>query len=355
MSKVAFLGDIHIGCRQDSQIFAEHHIRFFEEQFIPYLLKNKINRIVQFGDIFDRRKFVNFQILDMWKRRVFDVLRENQIEVNIIVGNHDVAYKNTNDVNSPILLLSEYENIFVYTEPTEVMFDDTMALLVPWINSSNEKEVAQAVKKTKAQLCFGHFEFAGFQMDKGYTVESGLDVSHYKKFSEVYSGHYHHRSNDGHVFYLGIPYQMTWVDYGSKKGFHIWDTKSMKLTWIHNPNEIFVKLTYNDSHNPEDHWRGFDTSNLAGKYIKIIVVNKKNLFGFDQLMSRIYASSPADVKIIENMIDTDVDEIEEDLNLDDTSVVLEKYIEALDTGLNKDKLKHMMKQLYVEAMHEGTL
>ena len=350
--KIAVIGDMHIGARNDSLVFADHHITWFEK-LLKYLVKEKIDHVIQVGDVFDRRKFINFQILNLWKGLVFDQFKKHNITLDIIVGNHDIAHKNHSEVNSPILLLKEYDNVKVYLNPTEVMLGNTKVLYVPWINAANEAATMSAVKNTTATIAFGHFEFRGFQMDKGHLMEEGMDSKLFKKFDTVYSGHYHHKSDDGHVFYLGTPYQMTWVDFGSTKGFHLWDSDSLQLEFKPNTpdTEIFQHITYNECVElPESYWRDFDCSSYTNKMVKVFVVNKQNLYVFDQFWDRLIESSPADVKIIEDMIDVD-SVADADLNLDDTEKVLDTFVDAVDTQLDKPKLKTILKQLYVEALH----
>lgn len=352
MSKVVILGDVHIGARNDSLTFMNYHISFFENQLFPFLLENKITRIIQLGDIFDRRKFVNFQVLNEWKRRVFDWLLKNGIQMDIIVGNHDIYYRNTNAVNSPILLLKEYSNITSYVDATEVELGSTKVLFVPWINDSNVKHTMDEVKKTKATVAMGHFEFDGFEMDKGHKHEGGTNSSKFKKFDTVLSGHFHHKSDDGHIFYLGVPYQITWIDHDSQKGFHTWDSDTLELEFIPNENTIFKKIVYNDDGSTEDYWRGFDVTDIAKCYVKVVVVNKKDLYGFDRFMNKLYGLEPAELKIIENTSDFNAENVhEEDLKIEDTSVMLNSYIDAVDTNLDKDRLKKFIKQLYTEAQH----
>jgi DNA repair exonuclease SbcCD nuclease subunit len=351
--KVVILGDVHIGARNDSQVFCEYHISFFENQLFPYLLANNIKRVIQLGDIFDRRKFVNFQILDQWKRRVFDWFAEHQIHMDITTGNHDVYFKNTNEINSPVLLLREYSDVvhpFIHAE--EVMIDKTKVLYVPWINSSNFKETMDLVKKTDAKIAMGHFEFAGFEMDKGHKHEGGLASDKFKKFDTVLSGHFHHKSDDGRIFYTGIPYQITWVDHGSTKGFHVWDSDTLDLEFIENPDVIFKKVVYDDNGKKTDYWKTVKVGDVKDKYIKVIVLNKKDLYGFDQFMSNLYAQSPGEIKIMENSSDFDAENVQdEDLKLEDTSVMLNQYIDAVDSDLDKDRLKKFIHQLYTEALN----
>lgn len=352
MSKVCILGDVHIGARNDNLTFMNYHISFFENDLFPYLLKHDIKRVIQLGDIFDRRKFVNFQILNEWKSRVFDWFLKNDIELDIIVGNHDVYFKNTNDVNSPILLLNEYSNITCHVHATEVMVGATNVLFVPWINDTNVKATMELVKKTKATVAMGHFEFNGFEMDKGHKHEGGTNSSKFKKFDTVLSGHFHHKSDDGHIFYLGIPYQITWVDHDSQKGFHTWDPDTLDLEFIPNNNVIFKKIIYNDDGGVSDYWKTVNLDGVSTMYLKVVVVNKKDLYGFDQFMSKLYSLNPTELKVIENTTDFDAENVhEEDLKIEDTSVMLEKYIDAVDTNLDKDRLKRFIKMLHTEAQH----
>ena len=43
-------------------------------------------------------------------------MNERGITMDLIIGNHDTYYKNTNDVNSPELLLYNQPNVNVITE-----------------------------------------------------------------------------------------------------------------------------------------------------------------------------------------------------------------------------------------------
>lgn len=347
MSKIILLADVHIGSRNDSMVFAEYHIDFFINTLFPYMKKNKINTIFQFGDLFDRRKFINFKILHKWKSEVFDYMSNNGIVMHTLLGNHDCSFKNTNKVNSTSLLLANYDNIILHDVVNEVEFDSTKVLVIPWINPENEKETMQQVKKTTASFAFMHAEFAGFEMEKGYKKEDGMAAKEFKKFDTVYSGHYHTKSNDGHIFYLGIPYQITWNDYGDKKGFHEWDTSTLNLKFIENTNTMFERFVYDDSSAPDEYYKGFDLSSAANKCVKIIVVSKKNLYGYDNFMSMLYSQGPADVKIIDGAQEQDAPD--EKLNLESTEEILEKAVDSLDNVLDKKILKKMLRELYTEA------
>ena len=138
--KIALITDTHYGVRNDSPVFLENQREFYEKVFFPYLDKNKIDTVIHLGDVFDRRKYVNFHTLNEVRSFVFDQLEKRGITMHMFVGNHDCYYKNTNAVNSVELLLENYECLVVHDDPTEVEFDGVPLMLCPWINNENYKE-----------------------------------------------------------------------------------------------------------------------------------------------------------------------------------------------------------------------
>ena len=108
--------DQHFGGKQDSQNFSNYIEKFYREQFFPYLSENNIDTVIDLGDTFDRRKFVNFNTLSQVRQFYFDVYYERDIKLHSIVGNHSTYYRNTNSVNSSELLYGHYDNVSVYPE-----------------------------------------------------------------------------------------------------------------------------------------------------------------------------------------------------------------------------------------------
>jgi len=198
----------------------------------------------------------------------------------------------------------------------------------------------------------GHLEVAGFAMYRGVESHDGLSKELFSKFDMVFSGHYHHKSDDGHIFYLGNPYELTWQDYNDPRGFHIFDLSTRQLEFIQNPYSLFERFEYDDSTYDPD---GVDTSFATDKYVKIIVVNKTNLYKFDKFINRIYQKNPLDVKIIEDFSEFNEGEVDESINLEDTSSVLSNYIDSLETDIDKEKLKSFMKTLYTEAINKDVV
>lgn len=349
--KIVILGDTHFGARGDSLDFHRYFQRFYDEVFFPYLKENNITTIFQMGDLFDRRKFINFNSLYLSRRYFFNICKENNITLHTLIGNHDVAFKNTLEVNSPSLVIGDYSNIVVYQNFTSVEFDGLAIDVVPWICDDNETEIFKQIKASKSEICFGHFEISGFEMDKGNVCEVGIDKKSLSKYDIVLSGHFHHKSSDKNITYVGTPYEMTWADYKDPKGFHVFDTETRELTFIQNPFTMFNKIVYNDSETDFEFWKQFDYSSYKDTYLKVVVLSKQNPYMFDHVIDNLYKVGCSDISIVEDFSDTII--VDDDIvdQAEDTITILNKYIDAIELDIESDKLKSMMKELYIEALN----
>ena len=348
--KIALITDTHFGARNDNLNFNDYFYEFYEKQFFPYLKEYNIKHCVHLGDVMDRRKFVSYRIAKDFRERF--ISQFEGINLHMLVGNHDIYYKNTNDVNSlQELVEGKFSNIKVYPEATEVEFDGCKILFVPWINNENYSHTMKMLNTSSAQICMGHLELSGFEMTKGQVMIEGWDKENFNRFDMVMSGHFHHKSDDGHIFYLGTPYQIYWGDYDDPKGFHIFDTATRELERIVNPLTIYSKIYYDDSSSSNIEHRSKDLSYLKNKYVKLIVVDKKDLYQFDQYVDRLLQADCYEVKIIEDFSEMDASNVSDDIveNTQDTMTLLERYIDDLDVNLNKDRLKNTMRTLYTEA------
>jgi predicted phosphodiesterase len=350
--RIAILGDCHFGMRGDSIPFHNIYRKFYTEVFFPYLKDNNITTVFQMGDLFDRRKFIGFQTLALSRKYFFDPARDQGIQLHILLGNHDIAFKNTLEVNSPQLLLQEYSNITIYDAPStqNLEGDETSIDVIPWICSENEQEIQDFIKASGSQICFGHFELAGYEMDRGNVCHEGMSDEILKKYDIVLSGHFHHRSSNGHIFYVGTPGEMTWADYNDKRGFHIFDTDTRELEFIENPFKIFHKIMYDDCQETLESITTKDLDQYKNTIVKVIVANKTNPVLYDMFLDNLYKVGPLDVSIVEDF--TDYSEIsDEDIvdQSDDTITILDKVIETLELDLDKDKLRNIMREIYLEA------
>jgi DNA repair exonuclease SbcCD nuclease subunit len=353
--KVAIVGDSHFGVRGDSQIFHDHYAKFYKEQFFPYCEENKISHVIQTGDLFDRRKFINFNTLHLCKDYFFDMFEKTGMVLVSYLGNHDVYYKNTLQVNSPELTLREYidaGHIIIIKKEQELVLGNVSVDIIPWICQDNERDIKAFIGASKNQICFGHFEIEGFSMEKGSVCYEGMKREDLSKYEMVISGHFHHRSTDGHIFYVGTPYEMTWADWDDPRGFHIFDTDTRELKFIPNPLVMFHKVVYDDTQETITTIDNKDYSEFTNHYVKIIVQKKNSAVLFDRFISNFYQANPADLSVVEDfteyssLTDLMADGLDQG---DNTSTILDRYVDGIEVGLDKDKMKSTMRKIYNEA------
>lgn len=346
-NKIALVTDQHFGARNDNQKVADFQEKFYKDIFFPYLDEHGIDTVVDLGDTFDRRKFINFYSLDRAKKMFFTPLQERNINLHVLVGNHDSFYKNTLEINSINLLAEQYSNITTYQEPKE--WNDI--LMVPWICDDNQEEVFKMVEETKCQIMFGHLELAGYQMYKGQAIYHGMKDDWLKKFDVVCTGHYHTKSTTGNVNYLGCPYEMTWADADDQKGFHIFDFDKRELEFIHNPHTMFKKIWYNDENAVVTDIIEQDLTQYQNCFIKVIVKNKTNPYWFDMFIERLEKQNPTHLQIVEDHLNLDLEDEDEIIaEAEDTMSILRKYIGALDTIADKNEVEKIVRELYSEAL-----
>ena len=339
--KVAIITDTHYGARKGSKHLHDYFELFYKNVFFPSLEEHKIDTVVHMGDIFDSRKAIDLQSLEWAKRVVFEPLKK--YKVHLAIGNHDCYYKNTNNVNSPQLLLKSYPNIHTYSEPIEIKLDKLKVLFLPWINSENFNETKELIESTDAKIAMGHLELNGFRATRGHLMETGMDIDIFNKFEKVFSGHFHTRSNDGKIFYLGNPYEMFWNDVNDPRGFTIFDTETLTHTPINNPYKLFYNIYYEDTN-----YKLFDAREYENKIVKVIVRHKSSVKNFEKFIDKLYQVGVQDLKIVENFdiqenADFDVDEDENTLS------ILSRYIDESEFEYDKNIIKDIFQNLYRQA------
>ena len=339
--KVAILTDTHYGCKKGSKYLHDYFELFYKNIFFPTLEKEGITTVLHLGDAFDSRKSIDYQSLEWSKRVVFDPLKN--YDVHMIIGNHDCYYKNTNQTNSPELLLKDYPNIKTYSDPKEVVIDKLNVLFVPWICAENEELTKKLIENTTAKVAMGHLELNGFQPYKGHIMEDGMDTNVFDKFDRVFSGHYHTRSNNGKIFYLGNTYEMYWNDVNDTRGFHIFDTETLKLTPVNNPYKLFYIIYYEDTP-----YQTFNSGQYENKIVKVIVRKKSKPKDFEKFIDKLYSSGVQELKIIENFIiqeneNFDIDETE------NTISILNRYIDEAEVEHDKSIIKKILQDVYRES------
>jgi DNA repair exonuclease SbcCD nuclease subunit len=342
MTLVACITDTHYGAKKGSKHLHDYFELFYKNVFFPTLEEHEIKTVIHMGDVFDSRKSIDYQSLEWSKRVVFDPLKK--YEVHMLVGNHDCYFKDSNHVNSPELLLQDYSNIKTYSSPTNTKIGGIDMTLIPWICSDNYDETLKVIQKSNAKIAMGHLELRGFYVNKHLVMDDhGMDSTIFSKFEKVFSGHYHTRSDNGKIFYLGNPYEMYWSDVNDTRGFHIFDTETLIHTPVNNPYKLFYNIYYDDTP-----YQTFDASKYSNKIVKVIVRKKSKPKSFEKFIDNLYKIGVQDLKIVENFEIKENDDfvVEEEEN---TISVLNRYIDESEFNFDKNVIKGIFENLYKQA------
>jgi DNA repair exonuclease SbcCD nuclease subunit len=347
--KIGILNDSHFGARGDSQLFFDYSMKFFDNVFFPYLKENNISTVIHAGDLMDRRKFVNFNILNQIRTRIMDVLDNNNIKMHCILGNHDVYYRNTNLINSMNELFGKHPSMVIYENPTVINFDGLDIALLPWINNENYNQSVDFIKTVAAPIIIGHLELEGYDVIRGVKSHGGMNPKMFDRFEQVLSGHFHCRQKKDNIYYMGTQYQITFGDLNETKGFHVFDTDTRDIEFISNPYKMFHSLVYNDE-NGEIDSDNFTCDNLKDTYVKLYVEHKEHPYSFEKFVDKLYNCGISKITMVEEIDNSDWTK-EEIVDLEqDTVTLINNEVDSLEEIKDKDKMKRLIRELYMESL-----
>jgi UDP-2,3-diacylglucosamine pyrophosphatase LpxH len=238
---IGVIADLHFGNKGHSHLIFEEQMTFIETQFFPYVLENKIKLVYQLGDTFHSRDKVDWYILNELKKRYFQWFGDNAVELHTLIGNHDATFKNTIDQNSLTETAKYFKNVFVYDSPKKVTHGSYVVGIEPWIVDYTTHTFLD-----KVDILLLHADIKTFPMMKGIYAKNGVEVSQFKNYNLVLSGHYHQRSIIDNVHMVGSPFQLGWGDYNQQRGFMVLDD-NFNYEYIQNKiNPQHVKIFYDE-------------------------------------------------------------------------------------------------------------
>lgn len=352
--KVALITDTHLGISNDHPVQVYNIDRFFE-WFWEYVKQNDITHVFHLGDIVDNRTRISFLALEQMRRCIIDPVKRTGVEFWAIVGNHDVAYRTTNEI-SCASLLEDKDGIKILSEPKDLVLPDgTVCAFLPWINRNNHDQAVKFLRDSQAKYVFGHLEIKGAQMMRGTVSEHGEEATLFSRFPAVFTGHYHHKNSYGNIHYIGNTCQFNWGDWGEQRGFTLLDTETGYFELVENPFSPFQKLYYNDVENNYEDLSFLDKFDYNNLLIKVIVVQKQNPFYLDRYVTKLTEKGAYSVTVVEHDSVEFTDEnsaTEEDIAefKADTLAILDEFVQT--TAMSDEqttRVKSIMKQLYAEA------
>jgi DNA repair exonuclease SbcCD nuclease subunit len=356
--KTAFITDTHLGARGGSQVFREYFEWYYSEIFFPMLKEQGITDVVHLGDFFDNRNYISLKDIAFVKSVFLPLLEKYDINMRIIAGNHDLAFKNTNSVTS-LSVMDHSDHVEVFKdEVVEFNLGDQRFAFVPWINNNNYDEFMLALDSIEDKqdvIVLGHFEIKGFLMYKTSSrCEHGLDQSIFKEFKSVWSGHFHHSSKVGNIEYLGSLFEFNWQDYGDPRGFWIYDSEADEKTYVENEYHLFNVIEYTDD--IADEWTADDIKTaVADQFVKIVINDEYDKIKFMDFYSKVTGNKPIDVQIENNYAissyksadqdDTDEEQIEGET----TESYIENYIDSTVAKEKRKSIKSKFNNILIEA------
>lgn len=362
MAKIAVISDSHFGVRNDSAVVLEWQHKFLNDVFFPALDTHHVTHVLHGGDYGDRRKFVNFSTARFIEQAYRAPLRQRNIIEHVIIGNHDCFLRDSTHINSVEELYRHDPSLVIHSEPTEISIANTDILLLPWVCDSNRAASMKYIEHSRCAIVLGHLEISGFQMYRGMPNHEGLSPNLFDRFKLVMSGHFHHRSSNGLIHYLGAPYAMVWSDYRDPRGFHLLDTDTHELTFIENPYSMFARLVYDDADQPPSYIEQIladvttAQSPYANAYVKVIVKTKTQPYWFDLLMDALAKVNAQDVIVVDDVQQAHIDdpEAEHTASADiDTLSLMTEYVSDLSVTCDKMELQTYLQNTYREALTQS--
>ena len=341
--KIIVLSDTHLGVRNNSPHFIRYQLDRWKDLF-KYAKHFGITNIIHGGDFFDNRSSISLAVLAA--TREFNQLRnEWGGTFDLLVGNHDVAFKNDNTLNSPDLLL---EGVDVHwSQPVTRSFGGVHVDLIPWINNANYGEARAFIEKSKSPICIGHFEVNGAPFHKGGVVcEHGIDATLFSGYNLVISGHFHTRSKVGRVEYIGAGFDYTWADWNDERGFVVLDTETRELEYVNWKTFMFVMGEI-----AEDGSITFmpECENVAGKYVRLACASESNK-QIEAALRELEAQEPAELQVFFSAVQ-DVNDATVELEelADETKVIQQVVEESVADETLRQKVNVYLETLYREA------
>lgn len=235
--KVICFSDIHFGLRHNS---ADHNQDCLD--FIDWMIgeakKNNVDTCMFLGDWHHHRSNVNILTLD-YTMRALRKLNDNFSKTYIMVGNHDLFYREKRDIHS-MVVGSEFRNI----ELVDNLKVEGDVALIPWLIEDEWKKVSEI----KTKYVFGHLELPGFKMNAMVEMpdHGELNSTHFPHQDYVFSGHFHKRQTKGKINYIGNPFGHNYSDvWDFDRGAMIleWGKEPEFLNYVDGPRFISISLS----------------------------------------------------------------------------------------------------------------
>lgn len=349
--KILFLGDLHIGARNCNPNFLKMMQDYFNNELFPYIKKHNITTVIQLGDILDKRRNVDFTISNFLINTFYNFFEENKVHFYSTIGNHDIYYRQSIKIDGPSQLVKNDSFIHIIKTCKEIIFDNINVCFIPWICDENKKDVLTFIQQHKNKNCIlcGHFELAGFPIQKGYISDKGsIDLKELSNFMYVLSGHYHSPSQKNNIIYIGTPYELTWSDYGDDKKFLVFDTETKSFESVYTKKKLYHKIIYND-----EIFKTLNYEQYKNTYIKVLLTGDYNEGKLNLFLTMLdEKSQPYSIQTID--VREQQQHLVEEISMNDVDNPIEIMMNTIDSIVTDKSLcqtvKNLTHEIYQTAM-----
>lgn len=359
IDRVVFLSDIHLGLRNASIEWIENITSYFDNFFIPLIKKYKSEETVALviaGDFFDNRQHIDINVMNIGSQIMYKLSKE--VEVFILVGNHDIYKKKDTDITS-LKLFDTFDNVnVVYNVSQLLLKGDKKMTLIPWVGDHKE-ETNLLAKHKNDDFIIMHTDITGLNFDNGREIIDGANISVVEN-GKIYSGHIHKRQENDKVVYLGSPYQLRRSDIGNNKGVYSikfvenGSSYTAKQEFVSNDySPKFLRIRISDILNlPIGNIKGIVENN----YVDIVIKKKhKNEINIAKLMEAMDLCNTKKIEVILDKFDNELaqqETIETTNDLTITDIFNENLNKFELTDEDKETLK-VMNNKYLELAIEA--
>lgn len=357
IGKIFLVGDLHLGIRNNSVEWADIQKEFLLEVLPKTAIENGFNPetdiLILEGDIFHSRESINVRIQNDSMEIFQNLAKVFKRGVFIILGNHDVYYKDSNQVNSVRPLKHLAENIHVFESPEVLTINEKDNwLMLPWVEDTKSlgSYVADYAGMCSRIVC--HADIKGLKFNRWTKVEHGLEVTALSQYDRVYSGHIHHRQEQDNILYTGTPYQMDRGDRGNVKGYYIIDAKD-------NYRETFIENQVSPNYVKYDICELLDmnikelTTLLANNFVDVMIeINMSNKIPISQFLSVLEQVKYRKIEFFTYTSNESSTEVIAEISLDLSSSDKFDVFEIFKTYLNSKQYSQSIKKELVTKFFE---
>jgi DNA repair exonuclease SbcCD nuclease subunit len=305
---------------------------YFYNFFIPYLKENvkEGDILVHCGDLYDNR--TSIPIIASYKAEKILTEISKILPVHLIVGNHDLWNKGSNDINS-VRLFNFVENINVYTDTTTIEVFGAKLVLMPWIEK--RLEMIKQIQSNSGDYLFCHSDLNGCRMHLNSVAHRNadkIDVDEFNRFKHVFSGHIHIRQTNKNFTFIGSPYQMDRNDMGDQKGITVLDLISGNIHFEPNTySPVFKKVQVVN----EDDVELIDGLKNSKDYIDLVISN--NLLINNRKLRRkletiLETGNFASVEYLDDIVKTEKEKKEKELTEEELQISIQLEYEEFIKG-----------------------